>query len=199
MDATLSGLAVASSRNVRAAIGLRAEQFEEIVRQHQRRIFRVLLSFVRDADAADTLTQECFLRAYRMRASFRGESSIVTWLLRIAVNLARDHRKNRRRAFWSRLFGRDRMDVAAEAVLAVSDPRPSQERALLASEELAVVWSVVDALPDRQRTVFLLRFVEEMSIEEIAHSTGLEPGTVKSHLHRAVHAVRVRLGQRSNT
>jgi RNA polymerase sigma-70 factor (ECF subfamily) len=74
-----------------------------LVRLHQRRIYRVLLAIVRDPDAADTLTQECFLRAYEKRASFRGEAKVETWLVRIAMNLARDHAKNRRQSFWRRL------------------------------------------------------------------------------------------------
>ena len=63
------------------------------MRQHQRRVYRVIFLLVRDADTADTLTQECFLRAYQKRASFRGECRIETWMLRIAVNLVRDHGK----------------------------------------------------------------------------------------------------------
>ena len=77
------------------------------MRQHQRRVYRVIYLLVRDADTADTLTQECFLRAYQKRASFRGECRIETWILRIAVNLVRDHGKNRRASFWKRLVGLD--------------------------------------------------------------------------------------------
>jgi RNA polymerase sigma-70 factor (ECF subfamily) len=58
---------------------------------------------VRDPDAAQTLTQECFLKAYQKRASFRGEASVGVWLLKIAVNLARDHRRSRLREFCHRL------------------------------------------------------------------------------------------------
>ncbi len=174
----------------RDAACLLAEDFDQVVRLHQRRIFRFLLSLLRDPDAADTLTQECFLRAYRKRKSFRGEASIATWLTRIAINLATDHCRNRRRAFWSRLFGRHHEDVSEGAALVVADPQPSAERALIASEQAAAVRAVVDELPERQRAVFLLRFVEEMTLEEIAQATELEVGTVKSHLHRALSAVR---------
>jgi RNA polymerase sigma-70 factor (ECF subfamily) len=82
-----------------------AERFDEIMRLHQRRVYRVIFLLVRDRDTADTLTQECFLRAYLKRAGFRGECRIETWLLRIAVNLVRDHGKNRRTWFWKRLVG----------------------------------------------------------------------------------------------
>jgi RNA polymerase sigma-70 factor (ECF subfamily) len=175
---------------------LRAEDFDEIVREHQQRIFRFLLSLLRDADAADTLTQECFLRAYGKRTGFRGDASIATWLTRIALNLATDFRRNRRRAFWSRLFSREPSDSGA-AALAVADSQPSAERAVIAREQVAAVRAVVDELPERQRTVFLLRFVEEMTLEEIAQATELEVGTVKSHLYRALSAVRHKANQRS--
>src|ERR1700751_5765164 len=81
-----------------------AENFDQLVSLNQRRIYRLLISLLRDPDAADTLTQECFLKAYTSRASFRGECAVETWLYRIAVNLARDHVRNRRAAFWRKLF-----------------------------------------------------------------------------------------------
>jgi RNA polymerase sigma-70 factor (ECF subfamily) len=174
--------------------GIAGEQFEDLVRQHQRRVYRIVLSLVRDADAADTLTQECFLRAYEKRASFRGECGPGTWLMRIALNLARDHVRNRRAGFWRRMF---HLCVAAETgceLVAenVADPHASPERSLLAREELAAVWSAVDQLSPQQRTIFLLRFAEQMSLAEIAQAMELEIGTVKAHLFRAVATVRKR-------
>src|SRR5512136_2354512 len=70
------------------------EDFDRIVLQHQKQIYRMLLNIVRDSDVADTLTQECFLKAFKRRSSFRGESSLLTWLVSIAINLARDHNRN---------------------------------------------------------------------------------------------------------
>lgn len=78
--------------------------FSALVQQHQPRIYRVLLGMLHDPDAAETLTQECFLKAFQNRGGFRGEASVGTWLVRIAINLARDHRRNRLRAFWQKLF-----------------------------------------------------------------------------------------------
>src|SRR5436190_4170835 len=80
--------------------GISSAKFDEIILQHQRRIYRVILILVKDVHAASTLTQECFLRAYRHLCSFRGECTLETWLLRIAVNVVSDHVKNRRLAFW---------------------------------------------------------------------------------------------------
>jgi RNA polymerase sigma-70 factor (ECF subfamily) len=192
LETTLTSRAVLGTR-ARADAGVRAEDFEELVRLHQRRIYRVLLAIVRDPDAADTLTQECFLRAYEKRASFRGESSVGTWLVRIAVNLARDHTKNRRQTFWRRLFQWTRDDEPMAHAERVADAQASPERVLVARQEAAAVWSAVEELPSQQRAVFVMRFVEEMPLGEIARAMGLEVGTVKSHLHRAVSTVRKKL------
>ena len=175
--------------------GLAAEEFDEIVRAHQRRIYRVLLGLLRDSDAADTLTQECFLRAYRNRKSFRRESSVGTWLMRIAVNLAADHGRSRKNAFWRRLFGGASPPDAGVAPAAddLPDPRASPERQLAAREELCAVWAAAKELPPQQRAAFVLRFAEEMTLEEIAQAMALEVGTVKAHLARALNAVRRRL------
>lgn len=171
------------------------DDFALLVRQHQQRIYRFLLGMVRDPDVAETLMQDCFVRAYRARATFRGDSSVGAWLIKIAVNLARDHRRASLREFWQRLFpSSDDFDDIAERQ---PDPHASPERALLAREEVARVWSAVDELSSQQRAVFVLRFVEEMSLEEIAQATSLKVGTVKSHLFRAIRTIRDRLKEGS--
>src|SRR5262249_52908564 len=137
------------------------------------------------------LTQDCFLKAYRARERFRGDSSVKTWLMRIAVNLARDHIANARLKFWRRARQAGVDLSAAEVWLA--DRRSSPEAGAAAKQQLAAIWSAVAALPEGQRTVFLLRFVEEMAILEIAAATGLREGTVKTHLFRALQAVRARV------
>jgi RNA polymerase sigma-70 factor (ECF subfamily) len=169
--------------------GITSESFDELVRQHQRRVYRVIFLLVRDADAADSLTQECFLRAYQSRKRFRGECRVDTWLLRIAVNLARDHHKNRRISFWKRLVGWSDTE-AAEREDAFAAVQPSVERVMLAQEKLAAVWRAVDKLSAQQRTAFLFRFAEEMPLAEIAETLGISTGAVKSHLCRATSKVR---------
>lgn len=192
LESTLAGLPRVGTRSD-AVAGIAREEFEEIVRRHQRRIFRILRSLVSDTDTAETLTQECFLRAYRSRAEFRGEASLGTWLVRIAINLAADHGRNRRSAFWRRLFPRHRDEPDALAgANAVPDPGASPLRQLMARERLQAVWVAVEDLSANQRTAFVLRFAEEMSIEEISRTMDIEIGTVKSHLARALAAVRKR-------
>ena len=165
-----------------------ADDFDAIVRLHQRRIFRLLLAMLRDEDVAETLTQETFLRAYRKRADFRGEGRLDGWLMRIAVNLGRDHIRSRRHGFWKRLLGGEPADLEMAA-----DPQPSPERILLAREQANAVWQIAEELSPQQRAIFALRFVDEMPLEDIAKTMGLRTGTVKAHLSRAVTKLRERL------
>src|ERR1700691_6476783 len=78
------------------------ENFEAVVRLYWLKVFRFALASVRDRHAAETLAQDCFFKAYRARGSFRGEASVSTWLMQIAVNLVRDHARDRRLQFWKR-------------------------------------------------------------------------------------------------
>lgn len=165
--------------------------FEDIAAVHalyEQRIFRFLLLSLRDRDLAETITQDTFLKAWKARASFRGDCSIATWLTRIAVNLLRDHTRTETFRFWKR--------ASAEAVSAddlkthLRHPAQSTENALIAQERLAEVWSKVQLLSARQRTIFLLRYVEELELSEIATATALPLATVKSHLYRALDHLR---------
>jgi RNA polymerase sigma-70 factor (ECF subfamily) len=167
-----------------------AERFDEIMRQHQRRVYRVIFLLVRDRDTADTLTQECFLRAYLKRATFRGECRIETWLLRIAVNLVRDHGKSRRTSFWKKLVGLDDKEDKTAEPRQFPAAEPSAERALLAREELEAVWNALSSLSPQQRAIFFLRYEEEMSLGQIASVLQLKVGSVKSQLARVTGKLR---------
>ncbi len=166
--------------------------FDEVVRLHWPRVHRFVLASLRDPDAAKSVTQDCFLRAYQGRERFRGESSVATWLMQIAVNLVRDYGRNRRLQFWRRL------KASAKSTGDIGDHFPdaaaSPEARLLLKEQVRLVWQACGVLPERQRTVFLLRYVEDMDLLEIATAMGMKEGTVKIHLFRAVQAVRKRLG-----
>ena len=163
------------------------DDFDALVRLYWPRVFRFALASLRDRDAAQTLAQDCFLRAYRARAGFRGEASISTWLMQIAVNLARDYGRSRKLQFWKRAQPLERgWSPGVEA-----DP----ETQALMNEQVQAVWNATVGLSDRQRTVFLLRFVEDMELLEISAVTGLSENAVKVHLFRAVRAVRKRMGR----
>ena len=158
--------------------------FDALVEAHRPGVFRFLLASLRDRAAAEDLTQECFLRAYRARASFRGDAGVRTWLMQIAVNLMRSHVASARFKFWRR---KEQVDFE------MADGERSPEEAATVRQRVAAIWSAAQGLPQQQKTVFLLRFVEEMEILEIAAATGLAEGTVKAHLHRAVERVRERV------
>ena len=183
-----------SQREERGAESAASRDFTGVAEVHRPRIFRYLLSSVRDADLAETLTQECFLKAHRRWSSFRGDSSAFTWLIQIAVNLRTDFWRNRRAQFWRHTYTNS-VDVN-EAGNWLPDRASSPEAQAVAREQVAQVWTAVKRLKERQRTIFLLRYVEEMELREIARATGLREGTVKAHLSRALGRVRAELRAR---
>jgi RNA polymerase sigma-70 factor, ECF subfamily len=168
------------------------QDFDAVVRLYWPRIFRFVLASLRDRDTAQTVTQDCFLKAYRGRDRFRGEASLHTWLIQIAINLIRDFGRNRRLQFWRRARS------AAVDVSIAGDWIPGREvsaeaRAVI-KEQVDGIWRATERLSERQRTVFLLRFVEDMELLEIAAATGMTEGAVKVHLFRAIRSVRKTMG-----
>ena len=162
--------------------------FEALMRFYGPKIFRFALASLRDRDDAETVTQDCFLRAFKAQGSFRGECSMQTWLMQIAVNLVRDRQRSRRFQFWRRVKSLDLPDFREASGC-------SPEKAAAMRQQVESVWKAAALLPEKQRTVFLLRFVEDMDILEIAAATGMKEGTVKTHMFRALQAVRERLGR----
>jgi RNA polymerase sigma-70 factor (ECF subfamily) len=169
------------------------DDFDTVLQLYWPRVFRFMLGSVRDHDLAQSLAQDCFLRAYRGRDQYRGEASLQNWLMQIAVNLVRDHARNRRLQFWRRASAIPVEGEDGAQSLAAGGANPEQR--LLAKERVSAVWEALARLPNRQRTVFLLRFFDEMKLLEIAEITGLTENAVKIHLYRAVHTVRARVGR----
>jgi RNA polymerase sigma-70 factor, ECF subfamily len=170
------------------------EDVDTLCATYRSRIYRYALLSLRDPDLAETITQDCFLRAHKARNQFRGDCSVATWLTRIATNLIRDFTRSRKFQFW-KVANSTAVDAGAVADR-LRSPGLSPETALMVREELVGVWDAVATLPAKQRSVFLLRFVEEMELPEIASAMGLHVGTVKSHLHRALGAVRKAMERR---
>jgi RNA polymerase sigma-70 factor, ECF subfamily len=183
--AATSGLAIDV-----AARAAEIEDFDAVVRLYWPRVFRFALASLRDREAAESVAQDCFWKAWRGRERFRGDASLQTWLMQIAVNLVRDRARSRKLQFW-------KSAVEVDAVSQwMPDASASPEARAETKERVAAVWRASARLPEKQRTVFLLRFVEDMELLEIAAVTGLKEGTVKIHLYRALEAVRKRLGVR---
>jgi len=166
------------------------EDLEQLVQRYRMRVLRFVFASVRDWDLAETLTQDCFWKAYRNRKAFRGDCSVSTWLIRIAVNLVRDHTRSRRFQFWRRAVRVDCTEIRDWP-----DRNISPEERAAVREQVQAVWEATKILSERQRTIFLLRYVEDLDISEIAESTGLTEGTVNVHLFRAVRGIRKRLGK----
>jgi RNA polymerase sigma-70 factor, ECF subfamily len=164
---------------------------EEWMRLYRGRVFRYILFATRDEDVAESLTQDCFLRAHTAQATFRGECAMSTWLMRIAVNLVRDHQRSMKLRFWKRAAMLD----ASEMSDRLPDTQSSTEHRLIAQERVATVWRAVETLSERQRSIFLLRFVEELELPEIAEAMRMNVNTVKSHLYRALSVVKRQVGE----
>ena len=168
------------------------DDIDALVRTHRARLLRFVTFAVSDDDVAASIVQDCFLKAWANRATFRGESSVATWLTSIAVNLIRDHQRTRKVQFWRKAAktATDVMEVAS--ILPGNESSP--ERQLLAREKAAAVVQSLETLSANQRAVFLMRFSEEMELGDIAKAMSMPVNTVKTHLHRAVKAVRHKVG-----
>ncbi|MEF3307040.1 RNA polymerase sigma factor [Paenibacillus sp. GYB003] len=125
-------------------------------------------------DQADDIFQDVFLKVYRSMLSFRGESSVKTWLLAITRNVAKDHRKSA----WARR-------VLLMASVRRSETASSTEKEVLSRMVNGDIWKAVMDLPEKLREVLLLYAHHQLSIPEIASMLNISPGTVKSRLHRA--------------
>ena len=168
------------------------EDIDAVVRLHRPKVFRFVAFSVSDRDAAESITQDCFLKAHLTRHQFRGDCSIRTWLMRIAFNLVRDHTKSQKFRFWKNAAATaiDANDVSQH----LASRAASAEEQLIAKEQVETVHRALQELSGKQRSIFVMRFVEEMELSDIAAATGMSLPTVKTHLYRAVGAIRTRLG-----
>ncbi len=168
------------------------DDIDALVRNYRARLLRFVTFSTGDPDLAETITQDCLLKAYNARASFRGDSSLNTWLTSIAVNLIRDHQRTQKFKFWkqARASAVDVTDVASF----IATDESTQETRLIAKQQVARLSGIIDTLSANQRTVFLMKFSDEMDLADIAAAMGMPVNTVKTHLHRALKAVRAQLG-----
>jgi RNA polymerase sigma-70 factor (ECF subfamily) len=187
MDRALSSEVVP----VAVASGGPLDNFEGLFEQHRPRIFRFILASIRNQESAENLTQDCFIRAYKARGQLRGASTAGTWLMQIAANLVRSHEASGRLKFWRRTLRAD-VDLS-DAGDWIPDQQMSPEDMAAAKQQVEKIWRVAGRLSGKQRTVFLLRFGEDMELLEIAAITGMKEGTVKTHLFRALKSVRTAL------
>ncbi|HEX4488571.1 MAG TPA: RNA polymerase sigma factor [Terriglobales bacterium] len=171
------------------------DDIETLMRLYKAKVLRFVAFSLGDRDAAESITHDCFLKAHATRAQFRGDCSVSTWLMRIAFNLVRDHTKSLKFRFWK--------TVAASAVDVhdlghyVPSQASSPEAQVLAREKVQMIQRSLKELSPRQRSVFVMRFVEELDLAEIAEVTGMPVQTVKTHLYRAVAEIRHKFGAKA--
>ena len=165
--------------------------FETLMRQHASKVVGLATRLLGDRGEAEDLAQEAFLRLHRALPGFRGDSSIATWLYRTTTRLAID--QLRREQLRRKLFFFRQHDDDPDPLETVPDPRSNPGRDLHTRQAMARLRQAMDKLSARQRAVFVLRHHEGLPLREIATLLGLETGTVKIHLHRAVTTLRAEL------
>lgn len=165
--------------------------FEQLVERHERKAYHIAFDFTRNREDAKDLSQEAFLKAFTNLKNFDGRSSFYTWFYRILVNLCLDYKRRQKHA------PADTFDEGDESRMAsLQQPeKRSPDQHVLARQIAFKVGQALDQLPARQRTAFVLKNHQGLSIKEIAELMDTAEGTVKVHLHRAVTALRERLAE----
>jgi RNA polymerase sigma-70 factor (ECF subfamily) len=151
------------------------DAFEGLYRQHANRLYNLVYRMAGSGEA-DDLLQDVFLQAYRKLGSYKGESSLGTWLYRLATNLCLDHLRSKQ----GRMAGMTDSLDEEDAAPAVSPERPAEAHA--ARMDLA---QAIDALPPSYRAAFVLHDVEGYQHDEVAKLLGIAEGSSKSLLHKA--------------
>ncbi len=177
---------LADERNlVERAKSVDQSAFRAIMEQNNQRLYRVARAVMKDDTEAEDVVQETYLRAFFNLSKFRGESSLTTWLTRIALNEALG-RKRKQRAMVTLETVETAQQTSAQIIqFPAMNTETDPERSAAQSEIQRLLERAMDALPEPFRVVFVMRDVEEMSIEETAFHLGIRPQTVKTRLHRA--------------
>ncbi len=169
------------------------EAFRQIMRRCNQRLFRMARSVVGNDAEAEDVVQEAYLHAFEHIATFRGESSLTTWLTRIVLNGAQSRLRQRRHTV--ELDQIDAMHNAGDRVVPFPSRFGSEDPAAAASrgQVRRLLEQAVDGLPEPFRVVFILRDIEGCSVEETANCLALRAETVKTRLHRARRLLRAAL------
>jgi RNA polymerase sigma-70 factor (ECF subfamily) len=163
-----------------------ADAFRDIVIRYQRKVYALALGIVKDPDLAWDVAQEAFVRVHGHLDEFEGKSAFSTWVFRIATHLAIDSVRRERTSRKEELDEIHDADVASggEGILATAlgnDPRES----VLRKELLGKMQEALETLPEKHRTILVLRELEGLSYEELAERLGIHKGTVMSRLFHA--------------
>ncbi|HWO40385.1 MAG TPA: sigma-70 family RNA polymerase sigma factor [Candidatus Eisenbacteria bacterium] len=165
----------------------KSEVFDILVGRYMERAYRIALDFTHDPEEAKDLSQDAFLRAFSRIKQFDGRSTFYTWFYRLVVNICLDYMRRKKKVVWERLeWSPDEGVERRELMDTVSSP----DAVAIAGEAQRKVDEALEAMPKRQRTVFLLRNQQGLSISDIAKAMETTEGTVRVYLHRAVAALR---------
>jgi RNA polymerase sigma-70 factor, ECF subfamily len=151
---------------------------ETLIRQHETGVFRLALSIVGDQAEANEITQETFISALRSLSAYQEKQSFKAWLYTIALNHSRSHLRKRKIL--------ERLRTTLTNIFQVETQKQiSPEETLIQSEKEAAIWSSLNQLDERHRTVVVLRYFHELSIAEISEILSVNEGTIHSRLHNA--------------
>ncbi|MGB8605936.1 RNA polymerase sigma factor [Bradyrhizobium sp.] len=174
----------ADAELVKLARGRDEAAIRSIMQSNNRRLYRIARGILRNDSEAEDVVQETYVRAFTHLQSFRGDSSLATWLARIAMNEALGRlRRQRPGVEWTSLPPGVLEAQIIQFPLSASSADP--EKSMAQREIQYVVEHAIDDLPDAFRIVFITRVIEGMNVEETAEILGLKPETVKTRLHRA--------------
>jgi RNA polymerase sigma-70 factor (ECF subfamily) len=178
----------------RRALARDPDAFRTIMQRHNRRVYRIARSVLRNSTEAEDAVQEAYVSAFAHLASYRGESSLSAWLARITMNEALGRLRRQRSTVDIATLeeARTEAEIIQFPLLAQND---DPERTMAQRQILQLVEQATDNLPDAYRLVFVTRVIEGMSVEETAELLGIKPETVKTRLHRARQLVRDQLNK----
>lgn len=180
MDTTATRPATPDAELVHRCRAGEPDAFRAVMRRHNRRLFRIAYSILKDADEAEDAVQDAYLRAFQSLGQLEDPARFPTWLATIAVNEARGRLRRARRT-----TPLDDAMLQTEIVPMFTEPSASPERLAVSGELRRVLERAVDDLPGPFRTVFMLRGVEGFDVAETAACLGIPEATVKTRFHRA--------------
>ena len=190
---------IAEPQLAKLAAGGDHRAFEAIMRRHNRALYRAARSIVKDDTEAEEAVQDAYLRAYRALPRFRGDSSLSTWLTRIVINQALERLRKRTREL-AVLSSDPVFDLEKHTEMADAQATSSEtpERELMRAQTRRLLEQKIDELPSAFRTVFVLRALEEMSVEECAACLDIPQATVRTRFFRAKRLLRKALAEYMN-
>ena len=178
-----SAVAHLSDQDLASRIAQRDDHaFEMVMRRHNRMLYRIARSILRDDADAEEALQEAYLAAYRNIAAFRGAAKLSTWLARIVINESYARLRKRKPAV---VVSFDASALSVTEVEAVSDESERPDMAAMRAELRTLLVRKIDELPEQFRTVFVMRDVEELSVEETAACLDVPEATVRTRAFRA--------------